>query len=426
MTDLLVNDVEPRKQYAVFAIDVKDYSFGFRYFEPVDIKVYRTPVGTIPDPNANIQTLNIDYTITPYYDPLGRNIGGKITELVDLSIGDIITIERDIPIDRLTDYSVGGDFTGKSFNTQLDKLTMIEQQIETQLKRKGLTYRVTELLNEGQTVIPKLKAGEFWKANGAGDIAAVTQEENPDWSTLRTELASDTETAPGAELVGFYDAVLGLFNTTVDQMLKKLANEVYIFPNIHPIIATFLKYEGNYEEAPEGWIWMRDLTIGDAGSGSTERANADTQSLFVFLWDRIVDDYAPIYNSAGVKVPRGASAIEDFNAHRRLSIPRSAGRAMACAGQGADLTGRPLAGYDGNEKYKQIASDAFPHKHLQGMGSEVFKYGSHPTLKSEGPLIDKPPGENRPLIYTQTVPTTAQTAMPLIQPTFFVNFIIKL
>jgi len=43
--------------------------------------------------------------------------------------------------------------------------------------------------------------------------------------------------------------------------------------------------------ADAGWVFMDDGTIGDASSGATTRANADTSSLFSLFWTNIVYPY---------------------------------------------------------------------------------------------------------------------------------------
>ncbi|OSJ22129.1 hypothetical protein BSZ19_46930 [Bradyrhizobium japonicum] len=73
-----------------------------------------------------------------------------------------------------------------------------------------------------------------------------------------------------------------------------------------------------------GWVRANGRTIGSATSGATERANADTQSLFQYLWGAD----ANLAVSAG----RGASAAADWAANKTIALP--------------DLRGRVIAGLD--------------------------------------------------------------------------------
>lgn len=68
-----------------------------------------------------------------------------------------------------------------------------------------------------------------------------------------------------------------------------------------------------------GWVRMNGRTIGSATSGATERANADVQALFVWLWN------------LGNAVPggRGASAAADWAANKLITLPDQRGRVRA-------------------------------------------------------------------------------------------------
>jgi len=81
--------------------------------------------------------------------------------------------------------------------------------------------------------------------------------------------------------------------------------------------------------SPSGWLLCSGLTIGNASSGGTARANADTQALFEQLWDSFSNTILPIFTSGGTATTRGASASADFAANKRLTIPDLRGRAVA-------------------------------------------------------------------------------------------------
>src|SRR6185436_15079398 len=71
--------------------------------------------------------------------------------------------------------------------------------------------------------------------------------------------------------------------------------------------------------APNGWVAMNDGSIGNVGSGATNRANKDTFQLYKTIWDGVIDTWAPV--STG----RGASAVADFVAGKTLTLPKSLG-----------------------------------------------------------------------------------------------------
>lgn len=77
-----------------------------------------------------------------------------------------------------------------------------------------------------------------------------------------------------------------------------------------------------------GWLWMNGTTIGDASSGATQRANADTAGVFSLNWTDYTNAVLPIQNSDGSAGSRGISAAADFAAHKRLPMPDYRGRAL--------------------------------------------------------------------------------------------------
>lgn len=74
--------------------------------------------------------------------------------------------------------------------------------------------------------------------------------------------------------------------------------------------------------APAGWVRCNGLTIGNASSSATERDNADTSSLFSFLWTNYSDSVCEV--SGG----RGASAAADYAANKTIALPDLRGRAL--------------------------------------------------------------------------------------------------
>lgn len=84
--------------------------------------------------------------------------------------------------------------------------------------------------------------------------------------------------------------------------------------------------------ALSGFVRANGRTIGSATSGATERANADTQALFEFL-------YTTDLNLA-VSGGRGVSAAVDWAANKNIALPDYRGRAIA----GLDDMGNAAAG----------------------------------------------------------------------------------
>lgn len=81
-----------------------------------------------------------------------------------------------------------------------------------------------------------------------------------------------------------------------------------------------------------GWVRANGRTIGSATSGATERANADCQALFQYLWGADAN--------LAVSGGRGVSAAADWAANKTIALPDWRGRALA----GLDDMGNSAAG----------------------------------------------------------------------------------
>lgn len=69
-----------------------------------------------------------------------------------------------------------------------------------------------------------------------------------------------------------------------------------------------------------GFVRCNGRTIGSASSGASERANADTQSLFEYFWG--------VDTNLSVSGGRGASANADWVANKTLTLPDCRGRGL--------------------------------------------------------------------------------------------------
>lgn len=86
--------------------------------------------------------------------------------------------------------------------------------------------------------------------------------------------------------------------------------------------------------APTGWVRCNGRTIGNASSSATERASADTEDLFSFLWTNYSDSVCAVGGG------RGASAAADYAANKAIALPDLRGRAFF----GLDDMGNSAAG----------------------------------------------------------------------------------
>jgi hypothetical protein len=89
-----------------------------------------------------------------------------------------------------------------------------------------------------------------------------------------------------------------------------------------------------------GFVRLNGLTIGSSTSGATERANADTQNLFTYLWGADPN----LVVSGG----RGSSALADYSANKTITLPDWRGRSLtALDDMGNTAAGRITSTYFG-------------------------------------------------------------------------------
>lgn len=128
-----------------------------------------------------------------------------------------------------------------------------------------------------------------------------------------------------------------------------------------------------------GWVRANGRTIGSATSGATERANADCQALFQYLWGADAN--------LAVSGGRGVSATADWAANKTIALP--------------DLRGRVLAGLDdmGNSAASRLTSSYFGATAttlgaVGGAESRALTVAQIPTLTATGTTTVYPNGNS--------------------------------
>jgi hypothetical protein len=184
MPDIIVQDVNPRRQYTA-ALNQVLYLYDFAIFEPTDLNVYYTPVGTQPNDALNLLTYNVDYTVTNNNPPA---VGGSITILlgnnvIAVAAGDTITIVRNMPYTFTNNFIDGGTLAATDLNTDFDANVMMTQQDKMYDRLLGVHYNNSAIISGSNTpplngidnVIPVLPPNSVWMKNGANNqIVAVT------------------------------------------------------------------------------------------------------------------------------------------------------------------------------------------------------------------------------------------------------------
>lgn len=109
--------------------------------------------------------------------------------------------------------------------------------------------------------------------------------------------------------------------------------------------------------APSGWLLMEGGTIGNAASSGSLRANADTEDLFLLLWDSWADGQAPVTGG------RGGSAQADFDANKVIATPDMRGR--SAHGQSAAGTLATIGNIGGEETHQLAIANVPSHEHRE-------------------------------------------------------------
>lgn len=133
-------------------------------------------------------------------------------------------------------------------------------------------------------------------------------------------LVEETAIDLSGDWLVFYDTTAGLHRKIKPQNISgALTGEMKAYPG-----AT----------APTGYVLMEGGTIGSATSGASVRANADTEALFLLLWDNSTNAELPV--STG----RGGSAAADWADNETITLPDIRGRGLIGTGTGGGLTAR--------------------------------------------------------------------------------------
>ncbi len=127
--------------------------------------------------------------------------------------------------------------------------------------------------------------------------------------------------------------------------------------------------------ARTGWVRSNGKTVGPSSSGATERASADTEDLFAFLWNNVSDTYAAV--SGG----RGASAATDWAANKTIVVPTMRGRSPVGVDEMGNvaagiLSGVTDSGETGGETSFTIPEGALP-AHTHGPGTLTVAEHTH-------------------------------------------------
>ncbi len=119
MTDLIVSAATPRQQYLADGVE-RAYGFPFPLLDANDLLVW-----------LNDQPSPLAYSVSG----LNQSAGGSILFASPPQAGCRITLARRMAIKRETDFVEGGAFHARALNEELDRLTLLIQQVDEASQR---------------------------------------------------------------------------------------------------------------------------------------------------------------------------------------------------------------------------------------------------------------------------------------------------
>lgn len=188
-----VTDITPRVQYTAL-LGQTAFPYPFPIFEDSDLVV---------DVDGVTKALSTHYTV----DGEGGDTGGNATFVTPMAGDEVVTIYRDIPIERTTDFQTNGPNSSRALNDELDKFVMIQQQLESLLSR---TIRVPVTSSQPSNDLELGAAFEgnylFINANGELEPATAIATTTLSKSILAALLNAQTsaETTAGSTPKDFY------------------------------------------------------------------------------------------------------------------------------------------------------------------------------------------------------------------------------
>lgn len=200
------------------------YTFAFYAPLPTDIQVFYQAPTAMPIPAADILTYNSQYTVAYNSDP---TTGGTITLLFTPTTGYYLTINLNVSVSLNTNFANAQNFNGANLDAALDRLLLLCQQNYTFATQRNLSYVINSYLPNATpyTQLPVLPNGYIWQGTGSG-VAAVQLVEDANFSTLRSQLLSETPGATGASIIGYYDPL-----NAVPQTLQTFLNALPTYIN---------------------------------------------------------------------------------------------------------------------------------------------------------------------------------------------------
>jgi len=138
-THIKIKPVTPRVQYTANG-STTVFPYSFAIFDDSDMVVY-----------VDDNVITTGYTVSG----AGQTDGGNVTFDSAPVDGTIITLLRNVPIERMTDFQEGGTFRPKNLNDEFDRQTAFAQQVQEALGRAVKVDPTSE--SNPEEILPKIE-----------------------------------------------------------------------------------------------------------------------------------------------------------------------------------------------------------------------------------------------------------------------------
>jgi len=327
----------------------------------------------------------------------------------------------------IPDKSTGDELTAEEWNN-------IPDEVENAITSTGIVLSGADRYQLTKTVCNYVASGDYYDDVGTTNNYVLSKIGNRRAPTdyldgLRVRFkAANTNTGASTVNVdslgvktikkedGTTDVIAGDIPTGEHiELIYDIDNDVFVLYSHKYESSLFRTGDTKYSDNPvteNGWIKATDDgTIGDPTSGASIRANNDTLSLYFMYWNNYNDTTCPVTGG------RGATAQDDWDAHKNIGVPRRSGRALAVWGQGAGLTNRNAGDFLGQENHVLTEAELASHHHAY----------TSPLIGSEGVHGDDGSTKKYSTLNGASTTTTgSSTAHNTMQPSYFGYLYIKL
>lgn len=287
------------------------HPFSFKVFSADEVRVVITDAA-----GAESDAVEGSYTVTVNADQVNAP-GGSVTRAVP--VGYQLTVLGNVKYEQTLALPLGGNYDPGNTEKALDRIVFMIQQLAEQVVRAVKTPVATAAEATADFLLNLLRESASSAADSAASASGSAAAAAGSASAAATSAASAAGSASAA--AGSASAA-ATSAANAASAATSAASEVLVAAL--PAVGD-TKY--SYQPGDHGrWLLLTGplRTIGNAGSGATARAHADTFALFSLLWN-LHDDAVSVYSPDGFVTPRGASAAADFAAGLRIDLPNESG-----------------------------------------------------------------------------------------------------